>query len=165
MLCAMSSDYQRKEVISRLRINVLPQRNGFQINPAKFFICERPKHSPGVKLPGGYSRPALPSSVFNRPKSCLPIPKPAAKKIKQEDVQLKYFMEKDTIRSITEFDPEKRTAEKYNNVVTSRQKYVHFHHTRFTVDRTDHNTVLFTMLVSYVHLSCCQLTRKAHKFP
>ena len=36
---------------------------------------------------------------------------------------MKYFMEKDTIRSINEFDPEKRTAEKYNNVVTSRQKY------------------------------------------
>ena len=29
-------------------LNVLPQRNGFQINPAKFFICERPKHSPRV---------------------------------------------------------------------------------------------------------------------
>ena len=104
-------------------LNVLPQRNGFQINPAKFFICEMPKHSPGVKLPGGYSRPALPSSVFNRPTSCLPTPKTAAKKLKQEDVQLKYFMEKDTIRSINEFDPEKRTAEKYNNWVTSRQKY------------------------------------------
>ena len=36
---------------------------------------------------------------------------------------MKYFMEKDTIRSINEFDREKRTAEKYNNVVTSRQKY------------------------------------------
>ena len=92
-------------------LNVLPQRNGFQINPAKFFICEMPKHSPGVKLPGGYSRPALPWSVFNRPTSCLPTPKTAAKKLKQEDVQLKYFMEKDTIRSINEFDPEKRTAE------------------------------------------------------
>ena len=76
-----------------------------------------------MKLTGGYCRPALPSSVFNRPISCLPTPKPAAKKLKQEDVQLKYFMEKDTIRSINEFDPEKRTAEKYNNVVTSRQKY------------------------------------------
>ena len=32
-------------------------------------------------------------------------------------------MEKDTIRSINEIDPEKRTAEKYNNVVTSLQKY------------------------------------------
>ena len=63
-----------------------------------------------MKLPGGYSRPALPSSVFNRPISCLPIPKPAAKKLKQEDVQLKYIMEKDTIRSINEFDPEKRSA-------------------------------------------------------
>ena len=62
-------------------LNVLPQRNGFQINPAKFFICERPKHSPRVKLPGGYSRPALPSSVFNRPISCLPKPKQAAKKL------------------------------------------------------------------------------------
>ena len=39
------------------------------------------------------------------------------------NIQLKSFMEKDTIRSINEFDPEKRTAEKYNNVVTSRQKY------------------------------------------
>ena len=61
--------------------------------------------------------------VFNRWISCLPTPKPAAKKLKQEDVQLKYFMENDTIRSINEFDPEKRTAEKYYNVVTSRQKY------------------------------------------
>ena len=32
-------------------------------------------------------------------------------------------MEKDTIRSINEFDPDKRTAEKYNNVVISWQKY------------------------------------------
>ena len=29
-------------------LNVLPQRNSFQRNPAKFFICERPKHSPHV---------------------------------------------------------------------------------------------------------------------
>ena len=101
----------------------MPQRNGFQINPAKFFICERPKHSPRVKLPGGYSRSAVPSRVFNRPISCLRTPKPAAKKLKQEDVQLKYFMEKDTNGSINEFDPEKRAAEKYSNVVTSRQKY------------------------------------------
>ena len=50
-------------------------------------------------------------------------PKPAPKKLKQEDVQLKYFMEKDTNRSINEFDPEKRAAEKYSNVVTSRQKH------------------------------------------
>ena len=64
-------------------------------------------HSPRVKLPGGYSRPALPSSVFNRPISCLPKPKQAAKKPKQEDVQLMYFMEKVTIRSINEFDPDK----------------------------------------------------------
>ena len=76
-----------------------------------------------MKLPGGYSRPALPSSVFNRCISCLPTPKPAAQKLKQEDVQLKYFTENDTIRSITEFDPEKRTAEKYYKVVTSGQKY------------------------------------------
>ena len=76
-----------------------------------------------MKLPGGYSRPALPLRVFNRPVSCLPTRKPVAKKLKQEEFQLKYFMEKDTIRSISEFDPEKRTAEKYNNVVTSRQKY------------------------------------------
>ena len=41
---------------------------------------------------------------------------------KQKNVQLKYFMEMDTIRSINEFGPEKRT-EKYNNVVTSRQEY------------------------------------------
>ena len=104
-------------------LNVLPQRNGFQINPAKFFICERHRYSLPVKLPGAYSRPALPSSVFNRHILCLPTPKPAAKKLKQEDVQLKYFMEKDTIRSINEFDPEKGTAEKYSNVVTPRQKY------------------------------------------
>ena len=76
-----------------------------------------------MKLPGGYSRPSLPLSVFNCPISCLPTSKPVAKKLKQEDVQMKNFMEKDTIRSINEFDPEKRTAEKYNNVVTSRQKY------------------------------------------
>ena len=33
-------------------------------------------HEESVKLPGGYSRPALPSSAFNRPISCLPTPKP-----------------------------------------------------------------------------------------
>ena len=62
-------------------LNVLPQRNGIQINPAKFFICGRPKHSPRVNLTGGYSRPALQSSIFNRPISCLPTPKPAVKKL------------------------------------------------------------------------------------
>ena len=33
-------------------------------------------HEESVKLLGGYFRPALPSSVFNRPISCLPTPKP-----------------------------------------------------------------------------------------
>ena len=32
-------------------------------------------------------------SVFNRPISCMPTRKPAAKKLKQEDFPLKYFME------------------------------------------------------------------------
>ena len=33
-------------------------------------------HEESVKLLGWYSRPALPLSVFNRPISCLPTPKP-----------------------------------------------------------------------------------------
>ena len=58
----------------------------------------------------------------------LPTPKPAAKKLKQEDVQLKYFMEKIPLDPLTNFIPWKRTGEKYNkyikyNNVTSRQKY------------------------------------------
>ena len=77
-------------------LDVLPPRENFVVNPAKFFICERhwPSNPPLIKLPGGFTRPALPPSVFNVPSSCLPTSKPAPRPPKEEDKKLQYFLKK-----------------------------------------------------------------------
>ena len=115
----------KDEIERQAWLNFLPVQNSFsKINPAALFICERhwPRNSPHVKLPGGCTRPALPPNVFNLPQSCLPTPKPAPRKPKQVDVQLKYFMERATILSFNDFHPEKELMKKYDNVLTCRQK-------------------------------------------
>ena len=68
-------------------LDVLPPRKDFIIDPAKFFICERhwPSNTTHV------TRPGVPQSIFNVPASCLPTHKPAPRKPKEEDVQLKHF--------------------------------------------------------------------------
>ena len=95
-------------------LNVLPHRQDFVIDTTKFFICERhwPSNSPHVKLPGGFTRPAIPPSIFSVPTSCLPTPKPSPRKPKQEDEQLHYFQEKDRINSFCDFSPDKELQKK-----------------------------------------------------
>ena len=82
-------------------IEVLPPREGFTLNPSKFFICENhwPSDTPMIALPGGHTRPRLPPSIFNVPISCLPTPKPPPRQPKDEDRQLKMLMKKDKITS------------------------------------------------------------------
>lgn len=67
-------------------LDVLPLRENFVVDSAKFFICE--KH--------WTSDPPIirPPSVFNVPLSCLPSSKPAPRPAKTEDTHLRYFLQK-----------------------------------------------------------------------
>lgn len=119
----------KEEVEKQAWINVIPPRKDFVIVSNKFFICERhwPSEStPYIKLPGGFTRPATPPSIFNVPRSCLPSPKPAPRKPKQQDEQLKYFLKKDLIHSFRDFSPDKDLKKKYDNVIIHRsdEKFV-----------------------------------------
>ena len=76
-----------REDSEKKKLEVLPPRKNFVIDPAKFFICEKhwPLKPPMVKLPGGFTRPAIPPSVFNVPSSCLLTAKPPLRSTNQED--------------------------------------------------------------------------------
>ena len=78
-------------------INVIPHRENFEIDPLKFLICERhwPKDTPMKTVPGGYTRPTLPPSIFqNIPPSCLPTHKPEPRKPKKKIIQFDYLKKK-----------------------------------------------------------------------
>jgi len=112
----------KKQCEKQKWLNVLPPRQGFTIDPKKFFICEKhwPSDSPYVTLPGGFTRPAIEPSIFPVPKSCLPTYKPTPRKPKQEDVQLKHFLMKDKISSFDDFSPERELQKKYDGLLISR---------------------------------------------
>ncbi|GFO32615.1 coiled-coil domain-containing protein 108 [Plakobranchus ocellatus] len=90
---------ERDESERQKRLDVLPPQENFVVDLAKFFNCEKHwgSHPVMIKLSGGSTRPALPLSVFSLTISCLPIPKPSPRLAKDEDQQLKYFLEKDNI--------------------------------------------------------------------
>ena len=92
-------------------INRIPPCKNFTIDPSKFFICENHwNHGyPTVKIPGGSTRPSIPPSVFNVPKSCLPTYKAPPRPKKVQDRQLKFFRKKDNIGSLKNFNPDKKT--------------------------------------------------------
>lgn len=102
---------------------VIPPRKDFDISNAKsFFICEKhwPENPPMKKLPGGTTRPAVAPSIFDVPASCLPTPKPPPRPAKQVDRQLEIFMDRDRIKSFSDFVPDKKILKEYDNVVISR---------------------------------------------
>ena len=105
-------------------INKLPEYKNYKINLKNFFICERhwdvDADLTSVKLPGGSTRPGVPSTIFNVPMSCLPTTKPLPRPPKIEDRQLEYFLKKDTINSFTDFQQEEKLKKLYNNVVFPR---------------------------------------------
>ena len=105
-------------------IAVLPPRENYVIDPEKFFICEDHwgPNTPFVTLPGGNTRPAIPPSIFDVPPSCLPTPKPPPRPAKDEDQQLRYFLQKDTISSFNTFRPERDLQKDYKNLVFSTEK-------------------------------------------
>ena len=112
----------REELEQKKWLDVLPRCKNFVLDPAKFFICEKhwPSNPPMTKLPGGSTRPAVPPSIFNVPSSCLPTPHPPPRSTNQEDQQLKYFLKKDMITSLSEFFPDKELQKKYENVIITR---------------------------------------------
>ena len=89
---------------------------------ARFFICEQhwPKDTQMKSVTGGFTRPTLPPSVFDVPKSTLPTAKPPPRKPQVEDVQLRYFLKQDSIDSFSTFLPEQGLKKKYGNIFTSR---------------------------------------------
>lgn len=111
----------KDEVERQKWIAVLPPRENFVVDAAKFYICERhwPSDNEMVKIPGGSTRPTQPPSIFDVPISCLPTPKPPPRPSKQEDKQLQHFLKKDKITSFTDFVPEKELR-KYDNILISR---------------------------------------------
>ena len=104
-------------------LNVLPPLRNFDIDPSKFFICDKhwPADTPMKTVPGGHSRPISPPSIFNDiPSSCLPTPKPSPRGPKVEDRQLGYFLKKDWISSFAEFSADKELNKQYDNIIISR---------------------------------------------
>ena len=114
----------REDTEQQQWINALPPIKDFQIDPSKFFICERhwPLDCPMKNLPGGFSRPTVPPSIFNVPPSCLPTPKPEPRQTNAPDRQLKYFLEKDKISDFSHFSPEKELRKKYDNLFFQRSE-------------------------------------------
>ena len=142
-------------------IDKLPPCENFVINPAKFFICERhwEANPPVIKLPGGSTRPSIPPSVFNVPASCLPTPKPAPRRAKAEDQQLKYFLEKDTISSLASFNPDKDLHKSYSNLIISRsgERFI------CLVMSEDYQECNVSILVENKPTLCSPLTLRAFK--
>lgn len=106
-------------------LDALPPRKDFVVNPDKFSICDRhwdwSTDVPMVPLAGGSNRPAIPPNVFQGvPKSCLQTKKFPPRPPKEEDKQLKFFLEKDKITSFSTFKPDKYLHKRYQNVVVSR---------------------------------------------
>ncbi|KAF2363195.1 Zinc finger C2CH-type [Trinorchestia longiramus] len=105
-------------------LDVLPPRENFVANPDKFFICEM--HCgidpPFIKLRDGSMRPGIPPSIFNVPASCLPSPKLTPRPVKEEDQQLRYFLQKNKITSLDSFKPERTLPKQYKNLIISRSK-------------------------------------------
>ena len=107
-------------------IDALPRRDKYKINPKTFRLCE--KHWPdGVslkKLPGGYTRPDDPPSIFNVPPSCLSSPKAPPRQPKNPDKFLEMFTEQDKIKDFASFKPDERllkeSKEKCMNTIISR---------------------------------------------
>ncbi|KAF2366136.1 hypothetical protein FHG87_003112 [Trinorchestia longiramus] len=106
------------------RLDVLPPRENFVVNPDKFFICEIhwSADPPLIKLRGGSMRPGIPLSIFTVPASCLPSPKLTPHPAKVEDQQLRYFLQKDKITSSDAFKPERNLQKQYKNLIISRSK-------------------------------------------
>jgi hypothetical protein len=144
-------------------LDKLPPRENFVIDSAKFFICERhwEINPPVVKLPGGSTRPSIPPSVFNVPTSCLPTPKPSPRRVKVEDQQLKYFLQKDTISSLATFNPDKDLQKNYSesNLIISRSNE------RFVcvVMSEDFHECKLSILVENKPTLCSPLTLSAFK--
>ena len=90
-------------------IDVLPQHLD------KLFICERhwDDNPPLFNLSRGSTRPAIPSSVFHVPTSCLPTSKPALRPPIGKDKQLAYFLKNDTITSLDDFNPERNLQKQH----------------------------------------------------
>ena len=90
---------------------VIPPCRDLDISQAKsFFVCEKhwPDNPPMKKLRGGSTRPAIPPCIFDVLASCLPTPRPPPRPAKQEDRQLEIFMERDRIKSFSDFVADKK---------------------------------------------------------
>ena len=112
-----------------------------------------------VKLPGGFTRPAIPPSVFNVPSSCLPTAKPTLRSTNQEDRQLNYFLKKDRITSLSEFFPDKDLLKKYDNVIIYRPngKFIS------VFMKEEFQTCKLTVIVEDKRTLCSPLTLSAFK--
>ena len=141
-------------------INVLPPREGFVIDADKFFICEKHwSNPPMIKIAGGSTRPAIPPSIFDVPKSCLPTPKPSPRPAKDENRLSKLFHSKDCIPSFDSFDPTKHLEQKYSNLICSRSS------DRFTClfMSEDFHECLISVVVDNKKTLCSPLTFSASR--
>ena len=142
-------------------LNVLPPRDGFVIDPSKFFICEKhwPTDTQMVTIPGGSTRPVSPPSIFDVPSSCLPSPKPAPRQPTVEDQQLNYFLKKDKILSLATFRPDKELHKTYKNIIISRteEKFV------CLFMQSDFSESNLTIIVHNKSTLCSPLTFSAFK--
>ena len=108
----------RDEAERQTWTNVIPSRSNYEIDPKTFIICERHWNAgyPTVKIPGGSTRPSIPPSVFNVPRSCLPTEKPPPRPPRNdiEDRQVAHQNRKDRLKKLSTFSPDKSLKKKYS---------------------------------------------------
>ena len=141
---------------------VIPPRKDLDIHQSKsFFVCEKhwPEDRPMKKLPGGTTRPAVAPSIFDVPASCLPTSRPSPRPAKQVDRQLQFFMDKDKIKSFSDFVPDKEIHKKYDNVVISRSS----DRCAFLFMSSDFHECKMTVIVENKSTLCSSLVCYAYK--
>ena len=148
---------------SKTWLDVLPPRENYDLDPLKFFICEKhwPVNTPMMKIPGGSTRPVEPPSIFDVPPSCLPSQKFKPRPPKDENRHLNNFNAKDKIISFDKFLPEKEIRKKYKEetMILSRKtdKLVVLFMT------ADYSEVLSSVIVYNKRTLCSPLVVSAFK--
>jgi hypothetical protein len=102
-------------------INSIPSFS--ESSSSDFRICKKhwPSGTAMIKTRGG-RHPAVPPSIFDVPKSCLPTPAPPLRSEKPEFALQNHFDKKDIFKSFSHFSPKKELVNKYKNIMFSESE-------------------------------------------
>lgn len=131
--CQTNYDSSKEEFVSVYRLpkdsaecqkwtDAIPSFAYTKSSKEYYRVCRKhwPDNTPMVKMPGGKCRPALPPTLFNVPRSCIPTPKPPPRMAKVEFVQQSSFDKKDIIKSLDAFKPDMALKKEYSNCIINR---------------------------------------------